>query len=128
MVELDPATRQLVTVASELLTGDQLASFLAVADATKLAGPNGEIDASAVADHLRTLYGITEQPQQPSNWGQHSGNGGPPKQPGDTARAALATRHGIKRDTDAPAAGAQIQHGQGARSELEKRYPKKGKR
>lgn len=128
MVDLDPATRRLVTVASELLAGEQLASFLAVADATKLAGPNGEIDADAISGHLRTLYGISEQPQQAPRWGQQSGSGGPAKQPGDNARAALRKRHNVGADDKTtPAPGAQIPRGQGARAELEKRYGK-GKR
>ena len=122
MVELDPATQQLVTVASELLTGEQLASFLAVADATKLAGPNGEIDANTISGHLRTLYGIAEQPQRPHQWGQHSAPGGPPSQPGDTAREALKRRHGVGGTNDEPAGGQGIRPGNTAREALARRH------
>jgi hypothetical protein len=126
VVDLDPATEQLKAHASQVLSGDQLTAFMAVADATRFAGDDGNIDADKVSGHLRTLFGVDEQPQQPpKRWGQHSAAGGPGKQPGDDGRAALEKRYGSKRASGEPPAGAQIPRGQSARAELAKRYGSK---
>ena len=125
MVELDPATTQLMTVASEVLQGDQLAAFMAVADATKLAGHDGQIDADAISGHLRTLYGIAEQPQQPANWGQHSPTGGPPSMPGDGGRAEAARRQG-RPPPDGIATSAPASSGNVGRAEAQRRLKNRG--
>jgi hypothetical protein len=120
VIDSDP-TEQLKAVASQVLSGDQLAAFLAVADAKKLADASGNIDAEKVGADLRTLYGIAEQPQTPPrNWGQ--GTGYEVGQPaGASARAALAKRHGVK-GADTPAAGQGIRPGATARAALAKRH------
>ncbi|ORW85974.1 hypothetical protein AWB92_26725 [Mycobacterium sp. IEC1808] len=117
-------TEQLKSVASQVLSGDQLAAFMAVADANRCAGPDGNIDADKVSADLRTLYGISEQPPaQPRapQWGQHSGPPGPPARPGDTARAALAKRHGVKNDTNPPAS-TQSARGAAGRAAAQRRH------
>lgn len=123
MVDLDPATDQLMSMASQVLSGGELTAFMAIADAKKFAGDDGTIDADKVSGHLRTLFGVDEQPQQPPRqWGQYSVAGGPSKQPGDTGRAALKKRHKVGGDPNTPAAGAQIHRGQNARAELARRH------
>lgn len=82
---------------------EQLASFLAMTDATKFAREDGELDHEKVMGHLTALFGGGGQGQQSGNgqqqrsWGQHSGgtSGGPHK-PGEAGRAAAQQRHGIK--------------------------------
>jgi hypothetical protein len=121
------ATEQLKTVASRVLSGDQLAAFLAVADAKRLVDADGNIDADKVSGSLRTLYGIAERPQTPAaapQWGQHSGPPGPPKQPGDNARSALAKRHGVGNDNAAPELGQDIRPGANGRAAAARRHGK----
>lgn len=119
---MDPATEQLMAAASQVLSGGELSAFMAIADAKRFAGDDGTIDADKVSGHLRTLFRLDEQPQQPPRqWGQYS-SGAPGKEPGDDARAALEKRHGVKRSTDQPAAGAQIPRGQSAREALAQRH------
>lgn len=114
-------TEQLKSVASQMLSGGQLAAFLAVADAKRLAGEDGNIDATNVSTDLRTLYGISEAPQQPHQWGQYSGQP-PGRLAGADARQALERRHGVKRDNPAPGPDTSIGPGVGARAALAKRH------
>jgi hypothetical protein len=119
---VDPATEQLMAAASQVLSGGELSAFMAIADAKRFAGDDGTIDADKVSGHLRTLFRLDEQPQQPQrNWGQ--GTGQPAgKQRGDAGAAALEKRHGVKSNNDQPAAGAGIQPGKDGRSALERRH------
>jgi hypothetical protein len=116
-------TEQLKSVASQLLSGDQLMAFMAVADAKQCAGPDGTIDADKVSGHLRTLYGIDAQPEpsRPPQWGQQSGQP-PGRPPGSDARDALAKRHGVKNEKAAPGP-AGIRPGDRARAALARRHP-----
>jgi hypothetical protein len=125
VADLDPATQQLIAAASQVLSGDQLSAFMAVADAKRFAGDDGTIDAEKVSGHLRTLFHVDEQPprqsQQERAWGQSTGQPAG-QQAGDAGRAALEKRHGVKRATDQPAPGDQISRGQNARAELKRRH------
>jgi hypothetical protein len=119
VVEVDP-DEQLKSVASQWLSGDQLAAFLAVADAKKCVNANGEIDAEAVIGNLRTLYRLGEQRPQPRQWGQTTGSP-PGKNAGDDARAALQKRHGVQ-STYEPPPGPDAARGQRGRAALQKRH------
>lgn len=120
MSEVD-LTEQLKSAASQVLSGAQLDAFMSVADAKRLADADGNIDADKVSAGLRTLYGITETPQAPRQWGQHSGQP-PGRLPGADARDALARRHGVKNETAAPGA-AGIPPGTKGRAALQHRHP-----
>jgi hypothetical protein len=129
VVELDPATQQLISAASQHLSGDELTSFLAITDAQRLANPDGTIDADKISGHFRTLFGLDEQPQQQRrDWGQSSTAGGPPKQPGDNARAALRKRHGVGADTNQPGDSGRVSRGENARAALQRRHGVKGQK
>jgi hypothetical protein len=117
----DPATQQLIAAASQVLSGDQLTAFMAVADAKRFAGDDGTIDADKVSGHLRTLFHVDEPQQAPRNWGQHSAAGGPVKNPGDDARIALEKRHNVKPPAQ-PDAGAGIRPGADGRAALQRRH------
>ena len=122
MIEVD-ATEQLKTVAAQVISDpDQLAAFLAVADANRVADAEGNIDVEKVGAHLRTLFGVSEQPQHPRQWGQHSAAGGPAGQRGDDGRAELKKRFGVGADNSGPTADSRIPPGRSAREELAKRY------
>lgn len=119
-------TEQLVSVASQVLSADQLPAYLAVTDAKKFVGDDGDIDAEKVLGPLRRLYGIsdtTQRQQSSPNFGQHSGQPAG-QQPGDTGRNALKKRHGVGNSDDAnhPDASSQLARGAGAKAELAKRY------
>ena len=91
---------QLKSLAAGVLSDpEQLASFMAVTDAGKFAGEDGEIDEDKVIGHLTALFGggggsKVGQPQQRPNWGQHSGGNTASTRPGDAGRAAAAKRFG----------------------------------
>jgi hypothetical protein len=104
VVEVD-ATEQLKTVAAQVIADPaQLAAFLAVADANRVADADGNIDAEKVGTHLRTLFGIGEQSQPGDDaraelekrFGGEHPRPAPIKRPGDQARAALEKRYGQK--------------------------------
>lgn len=124
MSAVDP-TEQLKAIASQVISDpDQLEAFMRVADATKWADINGEINADSVSGHLRTLFNVTEQQSQVAtpSWGQSSGQpeGG---RAGDVARAALEKRHGVKRHSNQPSPDAKLVHGGAvARTALQKRH------
>jgi hypothetical protein len=118
VVEVD-AAEQLKTVAAQVIADpDQLAAFLAVADANRVADAEGNIDVEKVGTHLRTLFGVQQPEQRPRQWGQSSVAGGPARQPGDNARAEIAKRYGVEHPRPAPIE----RHGDNARAELKKRY------
>lgn len=50
VVDLDPATEQLMSMASQVLSGGELTAFMAIADAKRFAGDDGTIDADALTD------------------------------------------------------------------------------
>jgi hypothetical protein len=112
---------QLKSIAAKHIPEDQLPTFMAIANVKAFADENGNIDEAKVQHHASTLFGAGA-PQQQRQWGQHSSGGGPGKQPGDDARAALEKRHGVKRNTDAPAPGDQIPPRQSAREALAQRH------
>jgi hypothetical protein len=116
MTDVD-LSEQLQAVAAQVLTPDQLTAFTAVADAQKFAGQNCEIDAERVIGQLRTVFGISDTPRT-YNWGQSTGRP-PGARAGDTARAALEKRHGVKTSLPLPIDGA----GDMARAAITKRYP-----
>lgn len=92
-------TSELKSAAAQVINDpDQLKSFMAFADPSKFTNDDGEIDEEKVMGHLTALYvgRDTQQQRQAPQWGQHSGNGQPPKRPGDDGRAALEKRHGVK--------------------------------
>jgi hypothetical protein len=122
VVDLDPATEHLMSMASQVLSGGQLTAFMAVADATRYADDDGNIDVDKINADFRTLFRLDEQPQQPGRqWGQSSGNA-PGRRPGEDGHAALQKRHGVTRATDQPAASSRIPRGQNARDALQRRH------
>src|ERR1700735_1356567 len=50
VVDLDPATEQLMSVASQVLSGGELTALMAIADAKRIVGDDGTIDADALTD------------------------------------------------------------------------------
>ncbi|WP_161967060.1 hypothetical protein [Mycobacterium marinum] len=94
---------ELKSLASQVLKGEQLKSFMAVTDPAKFAGEDGEIDEEKVMGHLTAIFGADggqgqqpgnggqQQHQQPS-WGQHSGGTGGQIRPGEAGRAEAAKR------------------------------------
>jgi hypothetical protein len=113
------STQQLREIAGKVLDGDALDSFVAVADPKKFAGENGDVDETKVMGALTGLFAGGQQPQH-RNWGQGTGQpaGGPR---GESARAALAKRFGVK-PADHPGPGSQAAHGSSGKAELAKRY------
>jgi hypothetical protein len=117
------STQQLRDVASQVLSGDQLDSFMAYADPKRLAGENGDIDEQRVMGHLTALFGTGQRSGAPQ-YGQHSGQP-PAGRPGDEARAALERRHGVKRDTSAPdSSNGSVGRGEAGRAALRRRHGK----
>src|ERR1700681_2700055 len=51
------SSAQLKEIAGKVLSGDQLNSFVSVADPKAFAGDNGDIDESRVMGHLTALFG-----------------------------------------------------------------------
>lgn len=97
---------ELKSVASQVLKGEQLKSFMAVTDPAKFAGDDGEIDEEMVMGHLTAIFGVGGQQggqqqsgnghQQQPSWGQHSGGTGTPVRPGEAGRAEATKRFGAK--------------------------------
>ncbi len=96
---------ELKSLASQVLKGEQLTSFMAVTDPAKFAGEDGEIDEEKVMGHLTAIFGGTGQQQgqqsgggqqQQPSWGQHSGGAGAPVRPGQAGKAAAEKRFGTK--------------------------------
>lgn len=92
---------ELKSLASTVLKGEQLKSFMAVTDPAKFAGEDGEIDEEKVMGHLTAIFGTggeqggqqqASSGQQQPAWGQHSGGAGAPVRPGDAGRAAAEKR------------------------------------
>jgi hypothetical protein len=117
-------TEQLRGIVGTVLPPDLRDSFVEYSKLDAFRGEDGQLDTEKVMGHLTAVHLATQRQQQQSqrSWGQHSSGGGPGKQPGDDARAALEKRHGVKRSTDQPAAGAQIPRGQSAREALAQRH------
>lgn len=94
---------ELKAAASEVIKGDQLKSFLAIANPAVFAGEGGVIDEAKVIEHLTALYGGQNGQQPPANgqqqqsfqWGQHGGRP-PTTSPGDGGREEAKRRQGVK--------------------------------
>ena len=113
---------QMRSIAQQFISGDALESFVTYAPADAFTTADGNIDEEKVAGHLTAIFATRQQPKQ---WGQYSATGGPSKQPGDDARAALEKRHGIK--NDAPQLDQPISRGATARAALDRRHPRRNK-
>lgn len=94
-------TAQLRAVASEVLKGDELESWMFGRNPAAFANDNGDIDPEKVMGILTAAAGGGQQGQQSGNgqqqhrsWGQTSGGTGAPAQPGEAGKAAVARRHG----------------------------------
>lgn len=107
------SSEQLQSIAAKHIAPDQLNTFMAIADPKKFASANGDIDEDKVMGHLTAFFG----PQQASNWEQHSGSM-PGVRAGETARAALEKRHGVKPKVQPPTE----RPGDIARAAIEQRY------
>jgi hypothetical protein len=114
------STQQLREIASKVLDGDALDSFIAVADPKKFAAENGDVDETKVMGALTGLFAAGQQPQQ-QNWGQGTGQPAGGRR-GDNARAELQKRFGGGADKSEPKANSHIPRGRSAREELAKRY------
>jgi hypothetical protein len=121
------STQQLRDIAGKVLEGSALDSFVAVADPKKFAAENGDVDEEKVMGHMTAIF-AAGQPQQRRDWGQSSTAGGPPKQPGDNARAALRKRHGVGADTNQPGDSGRVSRGENARAALQRRHGVKGQK
>lgn len=102
LAELQPKLlrTQLKSVASQILSGEQLEAWLDGVDASKFTGEDGEIDEEKVMGRLTAIFGARKQDTDSSHqrrwWGQHSAvSSGPPSKPGDAGRAEAAKRFGI---------------------------------
>jgi hypothetical protein len=103
---------------------DQLDQIMGIVNTSAFIRDDGEIDTEKVQENFGRLFGSGEQPRR-RDWGQASMNGGPPHQPGDDARSALAKRHGVKNETDQPGATSRVTPGDAARAALQRRHGRK---
>jgi hypothetical protein len=96
-------TAQLRAVASEVLKGDELESWMFGRNPAAFANDNGDIDPEKVMGILTAAAGGGQDQQQQSNngrqqppaWGQQSGGAGaPPVRPGEAGKAAAEKRFG----------------------------------
>ena len=92
---------QLETIAARILDDEQMKSFMAIVDASKFVGADGNIDRDAVAGHLTAIYGKPREfgagvPQH-MNWGQN-GTGAPAPSGAAAGRAEAQKRFGKKPD------------------------------
>jgi vacuolar-type H+-ATPase subunit H len=54
------------SIASQIITGDQLAAFMELVDTTRLLGESGQVDESKVMGYLTAIYGTA--PAAPARW------------------------------------------------------------
>lgn len=96
-------TSQLRGIAAGIVKDqDKLNGFLAVADPSKFARPDGEIDEDMLIGHLTAMFGEpgsgsgqqSNGQQQHRNWGQNSGGSSTVARPGDAGMAAAEKRFG----------------------------------
>jgi hypothetical protein len=120
-------SEQLRAAVAQHVPQDRLDAVMSFVDASKFIGENGQVDEQKVQQHMGAFFGANEPPS-PRNWGQASYPGGPPSEPGQTAREALKRRHNVGSNANEPSAGGQIARGASAKAELQKRYPPKGRR
>lgn len=90
MAELAPKLHrsQLKSVASQVLSGEQLDAWLDGVDPSKFVGESGEIDEATVMGKLTALFGA---PKARPNWGQH-GTTPPGETPGSAGKAEAERR------------------------------------
>jgi hypothetical protein len=115
------SAEQLRTAVAQYVPESQLDSIMGIVKASAFLDDSGQVDEAKVDEHFGRLFGADE-PQPPRNWGQGSRPGGPPSNPGDTARAALAKRHGVAGNNDEPAPGQHIRTGAAGRAAAAKRH------
>lgn len=116
-------TEQLRGIVGTVLPPGLRDSFVEYTRLDAFRGEDGQLDTEKIMGHLTAIDVATRRQSRQSqrNWGQ--GTGQPAgQQPGDDARDALQRRHGVKRDTDQPAASARIPRGQNARAALQRRH------
>jgi hypothetical protein len=115
-------TEQLRGIVGTVLPPDMRDSFVEYARLDAFRGVDGQLDTEKVMGHLTAIHVATQsQPEQsPRQWGQASVAGGPSKQAGDDARAALEKRHGVK--NDAMQFDQGIKPGDNARAALQRRH------
>lgn len=120
------SSEHLKNVVSQVLSGHQLDSFMAIADPKKFADANGDIDESKVMGHLTSFFAAGDSPSdQAPNYGQGGNALGPPSQAGDRARAALKRRHGVgANDANKSGPDSRIRPGTGGREALQRRHGK----
>lgn len=90
---------QVKSIASQVIQGDKLNAFMAIADPSKLVGADGAVDETMVISTLTAMYGDAPAPQNAGqrwqNFGQHSPP--PPRgAPGAAGSAEAAKRFGTK--------------------------------
>lgn len=84
---------QLKAAASQILTKDQLASFMEITDPKVFVNESGDVDEEKVTDHLtKMFYGV---PHLQRNWGQ-GGQMPPPVSGYDLGKAEAERRFGTK--------------------------------
>lgn len=86
---------QLKAIASGVLSGDKLKSFLATTDPKAFTTPSGDLDEPKVQQHLAVLFGAASGERR--NWGQH-GERPPAKSGRDLATAEAERRGWIKKE------------------------------
>lgn len=90
-------TAQLRGIAGSIIKDpDRLESFMSITDSSKFVGEDGDIDQEKVMGHLTAIFVANQPPPSPRQWGQYSGPGNPPKEPGEGGKAEAAKRFGTK--------------------------------
>lgn len=135
-VRAPDGTVALRTAASQLLSGPALDAFVNVADVSKFAGQDGQVDTRKVLTYLRSTHGnalidgaVTGGQGQQLNQGQGGPAGAAPGlQPGDGGRLASAKRHGTPISQELAAATSQWPSARGSagKAAADKRFPQKG--
>jgi hypothetical protein len=93
-------SEQLKSIAGQVLSGNALDSFVENSLIAAFTDKDGNVDEEKVYGHLTAIFAAGQPQQQRQEWGQSSTAGGPPKRPGDNARAELRKRFGV--DVEAP--------------------------
>jgi hypothetical protein len=87
------------SIASQIITGDQLTAFMELVDTTRLLGESGQVDESKVMGYLTAIYGTAPAapPAGPrwQNFGQHTPPP-PPQRSGSGGLAEAQKRFGKK--------------------------------
>lgn len=92
---------QVKSIASQIITGDQLNAFMAIVNPAALVGADGAVDETKVMGHLTAMYGTQQsQSSTPGQRWQNAGQFSPPPpgaKPGSAGQAEAEKRFGTKK-------------------------------